>query len=221
LPGVGELTTHPVGTGESFTWMAHPDEPLQRSSTALAVDGGWILVDPVDHPGLEARLAARPVLGVCSLLNRHSRDAGELSARLGVPLMAPAVLAGSGVPLRHDDIEERVVLAAPGWNESALWVAGQGLLVCADALGTIGYFLASDEERIGVHPLLRPRPPAGALGGLDPSAVAVGHGPPLTEDAPAAMEHALASARRLLPKAWGRAAAQSLGSLAGRVRARA
>ena len=52
------------------------------------------------------------------------------------------------------------------------------LLVCADALGTVGYFLAAEGDPIGVHPALRLRPPVGALGGLDPAAVVAGTGLP-------------------------------------------
>jgi|tagenome__1003787_1003787.scaffolds.fasta_scaffold20965115_3 hypothetical protein len=213
-------TTHPLDDAGSFSWMVDPDEPLRRSSTALALDGGWILVDPLDHPGLDAALAARPVLGVTRILDRHERDTEDIAERLGVPVLAPAVLAGRGEPLRHPQIEERVVLSALGWNESALWLPDRRLLVCADALGTTGYFLAADDERIGVHPLLRLRPPVGALSGLDPQAVAVGHGEPLIERAAEAVEHALQTARSQLPRAWGRALSLGASAAARRLRDR-
>jgi hypothetical protein len=215
-----DLRTFPLDHAGSFSWMADPDEPLKRSSTALAVEGGWVLVDALDHPALDAALAARPVLGVTRILDRHERDTAEVAQRLGAPVLAPAVLAGQGEPLRHPQIEERVVLSAPGWNESMLWLRDRGLLVCADALGTTAYFLATDDERIGVHPLLRLRPPTGALAGLRPQAVAVGHGEPLTEGAAEAVEHAVETARSQLPRAWGRAVSLSASAAARRLRDR-
>jgi hypothetical protein len=217
---VTDLTIHRVDDAGSFSWLADPDDPLRRASTALAVEGGWILVDGVDHPGLGDALAGRPVIGVCMLLDRHGRDTDPLAERFGVPVMVPGVLAGRGEPLKHPEIEERVVLAAPGWNESALWLPGHRLLVCADALGTVGYFLATEDEKIGVHPLLRLRPPVGALGGLDASAVAVGHGPPVTERAGQAVERALQTARPQLLRAWGRVVASSASQAASRLRER-
>jgi hypothetical protein len=217
---VTDLTTFPLDDAGSFSWLARPAEPLRRASTALAVEGGWILVDAVDHLGLEEALAGRPVLGISMLLDRHRRDTEPLSERLGVPVLVPGVLAGQGQALNHPEVEERVVLAAPGWNESAFWLPRTRLLVCADALGTVGYFLAAEGDPIGVHPALRLRPPVGALGGLDPAAVAVGHGPPVTSGAAAAVERALATARSQLLRAWGRAAASSAAALAARLRGR-
>ena len=65
----------------------------------------------------------------------------------------------------------------------------------ADALGTTPYFLADSGESIGVHPVLRLRPPVGAFRGLAPAAIAVGHGPPVITDAERALVHAVDTAR--------------------------
>ena len=97
-----------------------------------------------------------------------------------------------------------------GWTEHALWMPGRRLLVCADALGTAPYFLARSSDRLGVHPLLRLRPPVRALGGLEPRAIAVGHGGPLMDGAASALHEALATARTGLPRAWWRAARAAL-----------
>ena len=70
-------------------------------------------------------------------------------------------------------------------------------MICADALGTVGYFCAPG-ERIGLHPLLRPLPPMG-LGRVAPSRILCGHGAGLHDDATAAMQEALRTARRRLP----------------------
>jgi hypothetical protein len=203
----------------SFSWIARPSDPLLRTSTAVAVDGGVLLVDPVDAPGLDAALGALgPAVGVTYLIQRHARDVGPVAARLGAPVVVPAVLAGLGEPLRVPGVEERVILAAPGWNESALWLPDRGLLVCGDVLGTIGYFLAAPDERLGIHPLLRPRPPRRALGGIAPRAIAVGHGAPVVEGAAAALHEALATARRRLPEAWTRGVARSVRGAVARAR---
>jgi hypothetical protein len=210
------MQTYRLDDRGSFSWIARPSDPLLRTSTAVAVDGGVLLVDPVDAPGLDALLEplGRPV-GVTHLLGRHRRDVDRVAQRLQLPVVVPAVLAGDGEPLQIPGVQERVILAAPGWNESALWLPDRELLVCADALGTVGYFLARPGDRLGVHPLLRPRPPARALSGIAPAAIAVGHGPPLVEGAADELDRALTRARRDLPRAWARAASALLPTRAG------
>ncbi|CAA9539334.1 MAG: hypothetical protein AVDCRST_MAG79-1711 [uncultured Thermoleophilia bacterium] len=133
------------------------------------------------------------------MIDRHGRDAEAVAARHGAPRVVPAALAGKGRPLVVEGVQERVILAIAGWNEAALWLPERRLLVCVEAIGTNGFFLTSPDDRLGVHPLLRARPPRGALGGLDPLAVAVGHGPPVTEGAAEALEHALETARSGVP----------------------
>ena len=123
---------------------------------------------------------------------RHRRDADAIAARHRV---------GVGGPLPAG-FEARRVVRFPGWHERALWVPDRRLLVTADVLGTVGYFLADDIEPIGVHPLVRPFPPRRALRGIAPAAIAVGHGKPLTDDATAALAVALRTARRRLPAAY-------------------
>jgi hypothetical protein len=137
-------------------------------------------------------LAAAPVIGVTVLMERHRRDADAIAARHGVGVGA-ALPAG---------VETRRVVRFPGWHEVVLWIPDRRLLVSADVLGTIGYFLAPDHERLGVHPLVRPFPPRSALRGLAPAAVAVGHGPPGTKDATGALAVALRTARSRLPAAY-------------------
>jgi hypothetical protein len=171
----------------SFGWI----EPgfLRRCSHALAVDGRVYLIDPVDEDGLDERInAAGEPAGVIQLLDRHNRDCTELARRLAVPLhylAAPAPFVA--IPLA----------TPPRWNEIALWWPERRVLVCADALGTISYFRAPG-ERLGVHPLLRLRPPR-ALRRVYPEHVLTGHGEGVHDDAAAALHEALRTSRRRLP----------------------
>lgn len=189
----------------SFAWLAQPDERFERTSAALALDGGCVLVDPLDAPALDSALRPiRPVLGVVTLLDRHQRDAAMLAARHGAPRLLPRALGGQGVAL--PGIEERTVIERARWKEALLWLPDRGLLVCAETLGTNAFFLARPGDRLGMHPLARLFPVAPAFEGLRPETIAVGHGAPLREGAAEAMRQALAGARRDLPRAWARAA---------------
>jgi hypothetical protein len=87
------------------------------------------------------------------------------------------------------------------WKEVAAWVPELRALVVGDALGTVGYFRAPGEQ-LGVHPLLRFRPPK-TLGRYEPRHILCGHGSGIHgDDAPEALQEALRTARRRLPKAW-------------------
>ena len=86
------------------------------------------------------------------------------------------------------------------WKEVAFWEPERRVLVVADALGTVGYFTAPGEA-IGVHPLLRLRPPRD-LGELEPEHILCGHGAGVHGPAAAvALREALATSRRRLPRA--------------------
>jgi hypothetical protein len=169
----------------AFGWLL--DEFLRRTSHAL-VDGGRVwLVDPVAVPGIDERIreAGEPA-GVIQLLDRHARDSAELARRLGVELHV--------VPKRRVGPFETIDL---GRRESALWWPERRTLVAADALGTVGYFLAPG-ERLGVHPFRRLRPPR-KLGEVVPEHVLVGHGEGIHERADDALREALGGARRRVP----------------------
>lgn len=176
-----------------FGWVE--DEGLmRRCGHALRAGGGVWLVDPFDHPGLDDRIRGlgEPA-GVVQLLDRHGRDGDAIARRLGVPvhrLDAPA------------PFEAIALRTPPNWHEIALWWPAERVLVCGDALGTVGYFRAGG-ERLGVHPLLRPWPPR-RLRRLKPEEILVGHGAGIHEGAPAALDEALATARRRIPAyMWG------------------
>ena len=175
-----------------FGWIE--SAKMQRTSHALAVDGRVWIVDPIDAPGVEERIRAlgEPA-GVIQLLDRHARDSAAFAARLDVPLhLAPAVVSDS-------PFEFRQVLRNRWWREVALWWPERRVLACADVLGTIPFFRAGGEP-VGVHPLLRLRPP-GSLRGLGVEHLLVGHGEGLHGDGTAAaVEDALRFARRRIPR---------------------
>jgi hypothetical protein len=178
-----------------FGWWVAGDTRF-RTSHALAAGGRVWLVDPVDAPGVEERLRGlgEPA-GVLQLLDRHKRDAVALAGRLGVPHHLVPFGPVAGAPFEFLPVVDRRV-----WRETALWWPERRLLVCADALGTVAYFRAPGEE-LGVHPLLRLRPPRW-LGELEPEHVLVGHGAGVHGPAAAeAVSDAVAHARRRLPGA--------------------
>jgi hypothetical protein len=167
---------------------------LERTSHALELGGRVFVFDPVDVPGIDERIVA---LGepeaVVQLLDRHDRDCATVAARLGVP----------HVRMRAPGPDERFELICVAWNpvwkEVAFWAPGRAALVVGDALGTAGYFPAPG-ERLGVHPLLRLRPPH-ALGRLSPRHVLCGHGAGIHgEEAALVLEEALTTARRRTPR---------------------
>jgi hypothetical protein len=198
-------------------WIAYPDERMQRASHALvAGDEVWV-IDPVDAPALDDLLAdLGTVAGVAVCLDRHERDAATVATRHDVPVYVPDWMDGVasdldapterfGAELGDSGYRVRRVRDAsfPPWQEAALYGPDDTLLV-PEAVGTASFFLAGD-ERLGVHPMLRPVPPRRALGDLAPERVLVGHGEGVFDDATAALRDALAGARRRLPAAYAKA----------------
>ena len=176
---------------DGFSWVL--DEPMTRTSHALAAGGRVWLVDPVDWPEAveRARGLGEPA-GVLQLLDRHNRDCAKLAARLGVPhVVAPDAVADSPfecIPLTRNRF----------WRESALWWPEQRTLVVAEAVGTNGFYTGR-QATVGVHVLLRLSPPR-ALLRFEPEHLLVGHGEgrhgPGTADE---LRRALAESRRRLP----------------------
>jgi hypothetical protein len=184
---VSRILAHDCG----LTWVC--DEPLARTSHALADAGRVWLVDPVaDEEALERAQGLGGIAGVVQLLDRHGRDGAALAARFAVP---------------HTDVGETVadapfetvrVLDIPGWHESALWWPARRALVVAEVVGTSPHVALGRDA--GIHPMLRLRPP-GALRPFQPEHLLVGHGPPLHgPDAAAALHGAYARSRRDLPR---------------------
>jgi hypothetical protein len=178
-------------------WLAE-DELLQRTSHAILAAGRVWVTDALYGPGIEERIRAlgEPA-GVIQLLDRHSRDCGAVARRLGVPLH---VTPFGGVP--NAPFEVIAVSRMRLGREVALYFSQERVLVCGDALGSVGYFRAG-REPFGVHPLLRLVPPRRAFGGLEPEHLLFGHGEGVHgAEAGHALHEALATARRRLPQAW-------------------
>jgi len=196
-------------------WIAYPDERMQRASHALRTDDGVWVIDPVDAPGVDDLLAdLGEVTGVALCLDRHTRDAAAVARRHDVPVSIPEWMDGVaskldapverfGHELGDSGYRVRRVRDAslPPWQEAALY-DGETLLV-AEAVGTASFFRAGD-ERLGVHPMLRPIPPRDALDDPTPERVLVGHGEGVFDDATAALRNALGGARRRLPAAYAK-----------------
>jgi hypothetical protein len=182
-----------------FGWIAPEPPRLERASHALLAGGRVWLVDPVDGAGVEERVRGlgEPA-GVLQLLDRHPRDCAELARRLEVPHLR---LPFGGVP--GSPFEVRKVLDVPGWRELALWWEDERVLVCAEALGTVGYYRAPGEP-LAVHPFLRlyqPRALRDVARCLAPGHVLVGHGEGIHgEGAAAALAQAVRGARRATPR---------------------
>ena len=175
-----------------FGWREQ-GERIPRTSHAVRSGGRVWLTDPVDGAGLDERVRelGEPA-GVVQLLDRHSRDCAAVAARLGVRLYLVAA---------PDGLEGRQIVHWRFWKEIALWLPEERVLVCADVLGSLGYFRAKNEP-FGVHPLLRLFPPKDALARLEPEHILFGHGPGYHgSDAPEKLREALATSRRRLPKA--------------------
>lgn len=194
-----------------FSWTV--DEPMTRTSHALA-DGGRVwLVDPVRHAPALARAG---VLGtpsaVLQLLDRHHRDCASVAAELGVPhLVVP-----TAVPDSPFDVV--IVKRLARWRETALWWPAERTLVVAEAIGTNPFF-AAGRDRAGVHPLLRLLPPRDALSPFEPEHLLVGHGEGLHGQAAAqGLDAALAHARTGLPRLALRAPALALDAIRRRRR---
>ena len=175
-----------------FGWII--DETTCRTCHALAAEGGVWLVDPVDVPGLDERIAPFGApRAVIQLVDRHNRDCAELARRLGVPHHRVPFAGVPGAPF-----EAVPIARLPLWRELALWWPAERTLVAGDALGTLPYF-CEPGARLGVHPLLRLTPPR-RLDRLDARRVLCGHGEGVCgEQVADELQAALARSRRALP----------------------
>ncbi len=207
--------------GESavgMTWMAHPDEMMQRASHIITKEDTTWIIDPVDAPGLDARLTEQPpVAGVVVLLDRHTRDADTIAQRYDTSVYLPSDMDGVaeelaapvkriGSSLGTTGLEAYTLYQTPVWQETALYDGST--LVVPEAVGTAAYFTAGS-ERLGVHPMLRLTPPRTHLSGMTPDRVLVGHGQPVETDATTALSDALAGSRRRMPQLYGEIIKQS------------
>jgi hypothetical protein len=172
-----------------LTWVL--DEPMQRASHALVVNGGLWLVDPVAvDDALERALALAEPAGVLQLLDRHSRECAKLAARYGVPHVK--------VPDGVSGFQAIKVIRIPRWKETALWWPEHRALIVAEVIGT-NPMIAGGRDA-GMHPMLRVAPPGG-LRGYEPEHLLMGHGAPLHGSAAAqGLAGAYARSRTDIPR---------------------
>jgi hypothetical protein len=164
------------------------------------------LVDPLDAEGLDEVLAALgTVAGVVVLTNSHGRHADRLAQRYGVAIHVPACFdsATDHFDAPVDSFDDELAATgfelvwekdSPGWKEGALYRPDRGTLTVADTLVTA--LFTGQDGRLEVLPFFRLSPPRDAFGDLSVERVLVGHGEPVVENAQAALDEALAGARR-------------------------
>jgi hypothetical protein len=181
-----EIERHALG----LTWVV--EEPMARACHALLDEGRVWLVDPLDGQALEQALGLGQPAAVLQLLDRHNRDCAEIAARLGVPrLVVPDAVPDS-------PFEAMPVVRVPRWGETALWWPQRSALIVAEVLGTNRMYTGG-RQPVGMHLFLRPFVP-GALRGMTPEHLLVGHGLPRHgPEVGAEIETAYAGARRGLP----------------------
>ena len=181
------IQRHPLG----LTWLE--TSGMRRAAHALRAGGRVWLVDPFDD---DTALSAVTELGtpaaVIQLLDRHNRDCGPIAQRLEIPLLR---LPGS---VSDSPFTVVPVMSRPWWREVALWWEAERALVVAEAVGTAPAFTLG--RRVGIHPLLRLRPPKGALTAHSPERLLVGHGAAIESGAAAAIDEALSGSLSDIPQ---------------------
>jgi hypothetical protein len=181
------IERHPLG----LTWIE--TSGMRRAAHALRADGRVWLVDPFeDDVALSAATELGTPAGVIQLLDRHNRDCGAIAQRLEVPLLR--------LPTHVSDSPFEVisVISRPWWREVALWWEGERALIIAEAVGTVPAFALG--RQVGLHPLLRLRPPRGPLTARSPERLLVGHGAALQSGATAAISDALSGSLSDIPQ---------------------
>jgi len=190
-------------------WIAHPDETMRRASHLLETNAGSWVIDPVEADGIDDLLGEfGEVAGVVILLDRHKRDAATVANRHGVSVYVPSFM--DGVASELDASVERFegelgdtgyglyeVVNNRFWQEAALYSEETGALFVPEAVGTAEYFLTG-KERLGVHPMLRLKPPKKLLR-FRPNRIMVGHGEGVSKDATESLRRAVEGARRRAP----------------------
>lgn len=191
---------------DGFTWIAHPEETMQRASQALVTGDGVWLVDPLDADGLDDRIAEYgDVAGVAILVDRHERDAAAIATRHEVPVTRPPGI-GRAIDAPTRDVTDGLpgtgyafltVQNGTPWQEVGLW--NGTTMVVPESLGTNAFSRAGD-ERVGLNPAARLFPPR-HLSEKHVEQLLVGHGRPLLDDVTPSLRGALTNARRRLPRA--------------------
>lgn len=198
-------------TDRTVTWIAHPEETMQRASHAAAFGDEVLLIDPLAVDDLDSVIA--PVgepTGIVVLFDRHTRDADRLAREYDIPIYLPEALTASRAGLKGetrpvesvlpDHITPITLVANRFWLEVMLCDAEHERLFVPETLGTTRNFRAGDEP-VGVHPMMRFRPPRSMLEDRDVDQLFVGHGQPLDPVEQSDIETVLRRSRVRIPKA--------------------
>lgn len=193
-------------------WLAHPEETGRRASHLLTASDGVWLFDPLDIPDLDAMIADYGDLaGIALFSNYHARDAAAIARRHDVRIYLPTWLTRPegrlSAPLEHYEttlggsgFEITRYSPFPGYNEAVAYRQRDRTLYVPDALGTAPFYTV-DGESVACFGSLRLFPPRSLFGQFEPDRILVGHGTGVFTDAEAALDDALAGARRRLPAA--------------------
>lgn len=196
---------------DGVSWIAYPEEMMQRTSHAVVGDDGGVwVIDPIDVEGLDDLLAEfGDVAGVVILLDRHKRDCAEVANRHDVPVWVPSFMDGVATELDASIQRFDNALGNSGfvlyelvnksfWQEGVLYNEETGVLIVPEAVGSTENFRTS-ERQLGVHPMLRVLPPR-ELTQFQPSRILVGHGPGVSENVSEVIEDAISGARVRTPR---------------------
>jgi len=198
---------------DALSWIAHPHEEGKRASHALKTTDGVWLIDPLEMPGLTERVdELGSVAGVLVLSCWHARDAGPLARQYDVAVHIPEwmnrVESQVAAPIERytfapgTEAEFQTIACRPfpGWQEVFLYHEPSATLVVPDSIGTTDYNRIN-QERAGIELFRRLQPP-NELRGVEPERLLVGHGPPIDENATAALDQALSSGKHSFPDAF-------------------
>ncbi len=199
---------------DGFGWLAHPDETGHRVGHAVRTradsEGGVWVLDPLDAPGLDDRLAALgEVVGVAVLSDYHARDAAAIAERYEVPVTVPAPLDRAAdrvdgpVELVEGSLagfDLQTVRPLHAWTETVAYREADGTLYVPDYLSGHEKFCVGG-ERVGMPTFSRLVPPRDPFECFAPERILFGHGEGVTTDARAALADALDGARRRFPRA--------------------
>lgn len=196
------------------SWIAHPEETMQRASHALDTPEGVWVVDPVDFDGLDEVLAEYgEVAGVVVLLDRHKRDCAALANRHDVAVWVPEFFDGVAADLPatverfsgelgDSGFALHTVVDNSFWQEGLLFSPETGVLVVPESVGTAEYF-RTDDRKLGVHPMLRLLPPTVLLD-FEPTRILLGHGQGIHRHAPELLEDAIAGSQARAPRLYAK-----------------
>ncbi|WP_135304008.1 hypothetical protein [Haloarcula amylovorans] len=189
-------------------WQAFPEEGGHRTSHAVRADGGVWLFDPLDAPGVSDLYAdLGPVAGVAVFSDYHARDAAAFAVRHDVPVTVPTGVDRAAdvidAPVERADslagFELRRLNPLRAWHETVAYRERDGTLYVPDFLA--GGTYAVGDERLSMRVFSRLSPPRETFADLTPDRILLGHGEGIFTDAGAALDDAIAGARRRFPRA--------------------